>query len=210
MKLNLAPNNPDRNKLIAGVKDEDLLAAISKSGYPLQTRIAESLSEEFYVQEEWSYLDRDSKSLRNIDILASQALYGYEKLQPRVHPQLNILIECKQSDLPFVFFGSRHPPFLQNFPVLAGLKSNYILIFSDDDNSTWEISILEALGLRNHKFIEDVSFCNTFSKCVRSNKALDFSGDESYNSVIMPLINQLLISSKQICLGQLFIILICI
>ncbi len=187
--MDVAPDNPVRNSLIAGVTDTALLEAITRSGYPLQTRVAENLSVKFHVREEWSYLDRDSNALRTLDIHASQRLFDFRSSQPRVRPELNILIECKQSDLPFVFFETRHRPWLQNFPIIAGLKSNTIELVTDDDLSTWTLPILDTLGLNHHKFLTDVPISSTFSKCVRrSGGGLELSGEESYNGIVLPLI----------------------
>lgn len=92
-----AQGNPKTNAIGAGITDEDVLVAIKKSGYPLQTIIASNLRPEFQVQEEWSYIDRDTDDLRTIDILAQRDLYDIKKKQPRVRPQLALLVECKQS-----------------------------------------------------------------------------------------------------------------
>ncbi|WP_439821409.1 hypothetical protein ACSPX5_08160 [Pseudomonas sp. HLG18] len=181
--------NPARNCLAAGVDESDVLEAIAKSGYPLQTRVTETLSSEFYIQEEWSYKDRDSSALRSLDILASKRLVDIHHPQPKVTPAINLLIECKQSDLPFIFFESNHPPALKYFPTIAGLKSESIELITDDDPSTWTISTLSALGLDKHKFISDAPISSTFSKCARrSGKSLELSGEESYNGIVLPLI----------------------
>ncbi len=45
------PENPSSNRLTPGVSDEALQAAIQASGYPLQTQVAQNLSEKFYIQE---------------------------------------------------------------------------------------------------------------------------------------------------------------
>ncbi|HEB3532456.1 TPA: hypothetical protein RZC51_003999 [Burkholderia cenocepacia] len=187
--MDATPDNPARNTLNAGVTEVALLDAIAKSGYPLQTRVAENLSAHFHVQEEWSYRDRDSNALRTLDMLASKPLFDMRGSHPRVRPQLNILIECKQSDLPFVFFDTRHRPRLSNFPVLAGLKSNTIELVTDDDLSTWTLPILNALGLDRHEFVADVPISSTFSKCARrSGGGVELSGEDSYNGVVLPLI----------------------
>jgi len=97
-------NNPTANILGSGVTEADLAEAIRHSGYPLQTVIANYLRNRFMVQEEWGYVDRDTRELRTIDILAQDRLYDLSAEQPYARPILNLIIECKQSDLPFVFF----------------------------------------------------------------------------------------------------------
>jgi hypothetical protein len=123
VSIDSEPDNPAGNVLAAGVTDAAVLVAVARSGYPLQTIVAEKPAAEFRVREEWSYLDRDSKGLRSMDVLASRRLFGFDEPQPRVRPELNLLIECKKSELPFVFFANRHKPWLPNFPIVAGLKS---------------------------------------------------------------------------------------
>jgi hypothetical protein len=187
--IEAAPGNPARNVLAAGVTDTAVLEAVARSGYPLQTVVAEKLAAAFYVHEEWSYLDRDSKGLRTMDVLASRRLFEFGEPQPRARPELNLLIECKKSDLPFLFFATRHRPWLPNFPIVAGLKSSDIELVTDDDLSTYTSPVLHVLDLDKHKFVTDVPVSSTFSKCVRrSGGDLELSGDDSYNGIVLPLI----------------------
>ena len=101
------PSNPGSNKLGSGVTEKAVNEAVAKSGYPLQTIIARSLrGQEFGVNEEWSYIDRDTSDLRTLDIMAAKLFYDFESEPTRVRPTLNLLIECKQSNLPFIFFSA--------------------------------------------------------------------------------------------------------
>lgn len=104
------PINPNTNKLAAGVNEADVLGAITKSGYPLQNIVADYCEKgAFRTVEEWSYLDKDSGQLRTIDVKAEKPLFdSKEGAKIRVRPGLVLLIECKQSQLPYVFFLSRH------------------------------------------------------------------------------------------------------
>jgi hypothetical protein len=188
--MNQIDNNPISNQLGSGLTENQVLNAIEKSGYPLQTIISDTLRRQFSVQEEWSYIDRDSKDLRTIDILANLRLYDWDS-QPRVRPQLNLLIECKQSQLPYVFFLTGSPPGLPDFPMLAGLQKDEIVITSDDDPSSWHYGVLQALGLVTDPFQLSPSFCHIFSKCVRKGSELELSGSEAYNGVVLPLIKAL-------------------
>ena len=185
-------NNPATNTLGAGVTEADLLNAIQHSGYPLQTVIANLLRDQFMVQDEWGYIDKDSRELRTIDILAQERLYDLTGEQPFARPILNLIIECKQSDLPFVFLLSPNQPWLSEFPLVAGLSKDDIEITTDDSASTWSLSPIHLLGLDKHRFIQEPSYCYTLSKGVRKGKDLELSGSESYNSVILPLIKALL------------------
>jgi hypothetical protein len=101
--------NPPTNQIGPGLSEETVVSAVEESGYPLQVFVSDLLQEKYHVEEEWSYLDRDSDGLRALDMRASMQLYDWKdfKEQPRVRPSLDLLIECKQSELPYVFFESK-------------------------------------------------------------------------------------------------------
>lgn len=182
--------NPLTNALSQGISEQDILEAVKLSGYPLQTIITEKLKS-FDLTEEWSFVDRDTKSMRNIDILAEKRLYSYEDfLDTRVRPYLSLLIECKQSSLPYVFFLTKHKPFLDNFPIYTGLfNNNHIQIKSNDTRDTWSLSINRLFGLVKHDFICNSPYnSKVFSKCVRKGREFELSGSDTYNSVVMPVI----------------------
>ncbi len=187
--LNSTSNNPATNKLTVGVSQEQIREAVSKSGYPLQTIVAANLRKEFQVQEEWSYIDPDSQSSRTIDILASKYLYDLSKDNPRIRPVLNLLVECKQSELPYVFFLSGGRFITREFPVIAGLFKDEIVLKTDDSKSSWVFPILFVLDLKKHPFIsEGPECCATFSKCVRKGNELELSGSDPFNSLVLPIL----------------------
>jgi hypothetical protein len=82
-------NNTPENQLGAGLTEPQILEAVRKSGYPLQTIIASSLRIDFSVQEEWSFVDSDSGALRTLDVLASRRMFDWNERQPFVRPTLN-------------------------------------------------------------------------------------------------------------------------
>jgi len=163
--------NPTANRLGAGVTEADVLQAVTKSGYPLQTIVADYFrNRDFRVIEEWAYIDKETEHLRTIDVKSEKPLYDYlkEKRDLRVRPALVLLVECKQSQLPYIFFLSPRPIRVSRFPLFAGLRHREIAIKTDDDRSTFNVNILGALGLESHPFIfEHPEFCSSFSKCVR-------------------------------------------
>ena len=189
-----APHNPAGNQLGAGLTEDQIRDAVAKSGYPLQTIVGDLLRSKvvaedanFQVQEEWSYVDRDTKELRAVDLLADLRLYDW-KLHPRVRPHLNLLIECKQSALPFIFFETSRTPWLTNFPTIAGLAKDKIVLTSDDDPSSWIYTVPHALSLDKEPFQTALRTCHTLSKCVRKGSAIELSGSEAYNGLILPLV----------------------
>lgn len=187
--MNSVPGNPTANNLGQVINDAMVKQAIDASGYPLQLVVAQELSNEFSLQEEWSFVDPDTGSARTIDLVASKRLFEWKEPQPRIRPALNFLIECKQSDLPYVFFLSGSHPWLPDFPVISGLKTKDIVLTSDDDPSSWTFRLLRVLELERHPFLTDsVPFCMTFSKCVRKGSDLVLSGSNPYQNLVFPIL----------------------
>lgn len=189
--MKASKGNPKSNQLHSGITDESIDSAIKKSGYPLQTIVTNKLRKSFYCQEEWSYIDSKTNENRSIDIMAQRDLYDY-KNQPRVRPILNLLIECKQSELPYVFFLTPEVIRTYHYPNICGLPDKNIEIFTDDDPSSWSLPIINAFDLSEDPYLIDyVPNSMTFSKCVRQGKDLILSGNESYQSLILPLLRSL-------------------
>jgi len=195
--MDQAPKNPATNQLGPGLTEDQVRVAVEKSGYPLQTIVGvllrskpDSNKEKFRVQEEWSFVDRDTKELRAIDLFAELRLHEWGP-QPRIRPQLNLLIECKQSLLPYVFFQTSSSPWLLDFPTVAGLRKDKIVIVSDDDPSSWVYTITHALDLDRDPFQAAPRFCHTLSKCVRKGSEVELSGSEAYNGLVLPLVKAL-------------------
>jgi hypothetical protein len=180
--------NPDSNGLRAGTTAAQLEEAIRRSGYPLQFNIANILRPDFSVEEEWGFVDATSGTTRTLDLMAESRFHDVDPNRFRVRPTLNLLVECKQSDLPYVFFlsNSTKP---ENYPRLVGLHNNTVTVTTDDDRSTWAFGALSALGLGHDVFLESTSICTTFSKCVRQGKDIELSGADAYNGLVMPLIS---------------------
>lgn len=186
-----SPNNPSTNTLGPGIKETDLIDEISKSGYPLQTIIAEKLRSNFHwVQEEWDYVDRDSQQHRAIDVLAEKWLFDTKNLndKTRIRPVLALIIECKRSDLPYIFFISPKPH-ASPPPLVVGLPKNEIKLTTDDDRSSYTTDLMNLLDLNRHPFVtNEPEFCMSFTKCVRGNRGLEFSGNEPFNSLVLPIV----------------------
>lgn len=183
--------NPPRNALKAGLELEKIEAAIAKSGYPLQAHVANELRAlSFHVSPEWSFVDRDTNSLRSMDIRASRCLYEPGD-QTRSRPSLDILIECKQSDMPFVFFTGEQMPWDAQLPFLAGQRDSRFTIYTDDTLSTWSCDLQDALSLRLSPFFASPPVSYSMAKCQRKGAEIVLSGDEVYNSIILPLTKSL-------------------
>jgi hypothetical protein len=187
-------NNLQDNKFGFGVTEGDILRAVNKSGFPFQSIVANVIKKYFgnhelsSIQEEWSYIDKDTTEIRTIDIFAEIGLWDYQKQQPRVRPTVNLLVECKKSDLPYVFFLSSEKQWIPHFPIFAGLSKDEVEVITDDDASSWKIRLNEALGLNAHPFIEQPKYCTSFSKCIRNGKELDLSNPEPYQKLVLPIL----------------------
>jgi hypothetical protein len=172
-----------------GLTEEDIRSAVLKSGYPLQTEIANILRNDYFVQEEWSYIDKDTGSVRALDMVARRSLWEYKDFQPYARPELHLLIECKKSELPYVFFLSKGKVFTDDFPVVSGLKENNIVVTTDDCADRFNYSLIHLIGMMKSQFCSSPpNHCMTFSKCSRKGKDVILSGEEPYNSIVLPLI----------------------
>lgn len=178
--------NPRENQLGFGVTEDQLRAAISYSGYPLQTRVAEILRPNFGVQQEWGFRDDESGTQRSIDLRAGKSYWDHPEDQ-RIRPRLHLLIECKQSELPYIFFDDDDPPLISDFPRFCGLPHDTVVIQTDDDMSTWSLGFKEVLGLLDDPFITTPMQASMVSKGVRKGKKIELSGTDSYNNLILPL-----------------------
>ncbi len=187
--------NTPKNVLPKGINDADVAEAISLSGYPLQAVAANVIRECFRrsgflgsIQEEWAYSDKEENQLRSVDLLAELSLYDASKGEIRVRPHLDLIVECKLSLMPYVFFLQNQPPHAPDFPMFAGLFTDSVVLSTDDDVSTMTVRIPHALGLESHSFLRDqMGSAQTFSKCVRKGAAIELSGAESFHSLVLPL-----------------------
>jgi len=188
-----APENPPRNTLGPGLDEAKLAEAVRRSGYPLQTLVARDLRHSFSVEEEWSFIDGDTKALRSLDIRADRYLYrDAGDINARVRPHLTLLIECKQSEMPYIFFLTPNDTWLPNFPAVSGLFTNEIELKTDDDPSTWTFSIISALSLADEDFRRGPDeVCRSFSKAIRKGSGLELSGTEPFQGLILPLVKAL-------------------
>jgi len=189
------PGNPASNRLPPGVNDQDMIDAVSRSGYPLQVRVAAELDPQFSIVEEWGYIDRETKEPRSLDV------HGYLSIvhdpASQFHPELVLLIECKRSDLPFVFFQSAVPTIPREYPSLFGFRRERFELHKSGSGYR-EIAPGEFLSLHDLPFIaQGPPVSRAFAKAERAGKALDLtksldlSGEVPYRTVLMPLASAL-------------------
>ena len=186
--MRIDPNNPESNQLPSGMDESELGAAIDISGYPLQGLVAKMLRDQFSVTEEWGYIDRETKEHRSLDLFAGRRLSPTESNQTAVHPHLALLIECKRSRHPYVFFrsvASRHIP---SFPRVVGMPGGGINIMETGTNRGTLVSASSAFGIQKLPFVSPgPPKCATFAKAAPSGKKVELTGADPFNSLILPL-----------------------
>jgi hypothetical protein len=180
---------------------EKLRAAVLASGLPVQAKAASILRANFAVDEEWAYVDRNSGAPRTLDMLATHGGWTLQRrgAQPRADPMVDVLIECKQSQAPYVFIraefaGRPTSAAAIRFPAIAGLRTEEIEISTDDTGSTWRTTVIQALGLERHAFLASPApYSRYVSRAlpIRNGEALDFGGSEAYSSTVEPLLSAL-------------------
>jgi hypothetical protein len=191
--MKASATNPATNQLPKGISEEQINLAIKKSGYPLQTKVALMLKRTFQIQEEWSFIDPNSGNARSIDILAERSLPVSQQLHPTMEISgkseltFNLIIECKQSELPFIFFLNEEQITAPNFPSIAGLGKQTVAIHKE--KTAHMIPIQKILNFNQYPFISNEAiFCTKFCKCERKGGDIILSGEESFNNIIYPLL----------------------
>jgi len=166
-----------------GVDADQLTQAVSVSGYPLQTVVALKLQSRFEVTEEWDFVDRTSGEHRSLDLFAHGRL---DSNSEHLMPALNLLIECKRSELPYVFFQAAVPRIPPQFPSIVGFKTRRFEIHrgSDDYRDSTASQILDCSSLA---FPSEPPIASTFCRAERKGKAFELSGAVPYNGIVLPL-----------------------
>lgn len=186
-----APDNPDENQLPASLSDAQVEEAVTSSGYPLQTIVASDLRRSGFdsIAEEWAYTDADTGGLRTLDLRASRRMYEFKEPQPYVRPTIELLVECKCSELPFVFFASDNLAAMHPGISVIGLHHDALEVISDDTPDTTTYTVLGALELGEHPFLASPpQKALAFSKVVRKGKGIALSGVDAYQSIVLPLV----------------------
>jgi hypothetical protein len=174
--------NPPTNRLPTGIDEAKLLEAVRSSGYPLQSLVAQDLSSRFTVVEEWGYTDRTTKELRSLDIYAFRELGA---AQDAVRPRLHLLMECKRSDMPFVFFppGVRRPSW--DFPEMLGFSGFHLSL---GNNTTQGASPATFFCAEELPFVSsNAKLAVTLTRSERKGANLELSGQVPFNQIVLPL-----------------------
>jgi hypothetical protein len=181
--MNESELNPSENQLPPGIDEKELTRSITTSGFPLQGFVAHLIKSKYGVTEEWSYVDRDSEGLRSLDVFAYRKLSGVGN----IHPFAVLLIECKSSIHPYVFFQNaveRSFP----FPTICGTPLVQIRQKAGRDGTFQECQYTKVLGLADTPFGSKPPICSAFTKAISKGKKVQVSGTDPFNSIILPLV----------------------
>ncbi len=196
--MKTAPDNPERNVLPKSVSEEDLIRALDTSGYPLQGQVAELLTPDFFVIEEWGYVDSDTKTHRTLDVHAYRNLATDRTVS--VKPDMALLIECKRSAYPYVFFSKVHRHRIPDFPRIGGMRKSGVSLRAPGKHRAETTA--RVLGLADLPFVSaGPPLSAAFSRAVNKGKAkpasaeeLDHDGNvrltgtDPWNTLILPLV----------------------
>jgi hypothetical protein len=185
------PGNPERNHIPAGIGESDLIKGIEKSGYPLQSVVADRLVKRgFNVTEEWGYSDRDSGEPRSLDVLASSD-QRFDRTA-EVVPGIVVMIECKRSEHPYIFFRMVTRPHMEWFPSVYGLPHFGASLRERNSSKQSErheiVSASRALGLSELPFVSlGPDRAASFSQAKPNGNKVGLSGAEAFSNLVLPL-----------------------
>lgn len=193
MTIDQQPANPPGNVLGPNIDTANFLAALEESGYPLQGVVTEALTHRFVPTEEWGYIDRDTGSHRSLDIFAFRNLSSDESSGP-VLPSLVLLVECKRSDLPYVFFQNVVPRRIQGFPMVTGRNASTVAIsepIRGGRTRTKSIPTGTAFGLAKQPFVavDRPPQCSSLARAepIKGGR-FRLSGTDPYNRLVLPVV----------------------
>lgn len=172
-----------------GMKEEAFVAAIEASGYPLQIVVGAALAERgFLLEEEWAFGDPDTEERRTLDVVATLTPSDGSLKTPRgsIEPGQALLIECKQSVQPFVFFESVAPPKLAHHPAFLGLETE--LIAPPGSLKHRGEPVTSFLELDNDPLLQNPRIAASLTRAeAKGSDKVILSGDHAFNSLLMPL-----------------------
>lgn len=196
--------DPLENELPDWCTPDALREAVAWSGYPLQSEVAGALkARDVKFVEEWAFYDPENHKRRTIDLLAHRQHGADAELSDRpgttlVRISTELVIECKQSVDPFVFFEAVSPPSLQEMPVVAGIGDGEMKLkpvtTPKTGTSSYEVSLPMFLGAQREEFHTEPPAATGMSgaKPKGGNRAPGngepvLTGDELYNGLFLPL-----------------------
>src|SRR5262249_25498787 len=140
--------------------------------------------------------DRDTGKLRAIDLIAMRR---FSVDSEGAIPNLALVVECKRSDLPYVFFRTATSVSPPAFPAVYGLSSDRIALKSGE--LAQRVFGCDFVGLDDLPFITPgPPIASTFARVERKGKdkseevdrkgndKVNLSGSDPFNGIVMPLV----------------------
>ncbi|MDF8264607.1 hypothetical protein [Luteipulveratus flavus] len=148
------------------------------------------------IQEEWSYVDRDSGQVRQLDALvscdltnrdANRAMAGApSRASGYLRASLDLLIECKQSTFPYIFF-TRDSVYCEA-PRVAGFPHDAVSIFLGGEDATpVAMSYRDYLGIYEVALARAPVYALTMARLERKGSRLEISGEDVFRGISLPL-----------------------
>lgn len=188
-------DNPAANILPSGMTEKVLLDAVNASGFPLQVAISRRLNAitgypAAEVFEEWTFVDSDEHKQRALDMVFELKLsLDFADL---AYPSIALLIECKASKQPFVFFEAP-PPYdlkeLRSYPRIVGLRHGRVKLHVATGFPPY-VTIVpqQLLAVKDIALpVSPAAHAHTYTKVIPDSKKFSASAAEAYNSIVLPL-----------------------
>lgn len=168
--------------------DSQILSALESSGFLFEQEIATLLETNgFHVETSWPFLDADTKKSREIDLRATKNFLHSDDLKLQVFAEL--LVECKDSDAPFVFLErqkNKREQQRQNPKEYVFPKKHYRHDLGV--GSYREVPAFEHLGLgASHYYFKEQNKATQFSKIVRKGSDWVANHEGIYDSLFLPM-----------------------
>ncbi|MBI4901866.1 MAG: hypothetical protein HY829_15515 [Actinobacteria bacterium] len=178
------------NELRLGMTNEELLGAVGRSGYPFQAVVTELIEEQLQssgnlaVYEEWSYRDSDTDTIRQLDALVILNGKPREHGSQFVRTRLVLLVECKKSDNPYVFFTRDK---VQYWNILEGFPSEWVTIHDYPRDFDYRMHVSDFFGLYDLP-INCIPHAVSIARAEWQQKKIVLSGEEFFRSLYHPLL----------------------
>lgn len=178
----------------------EILAALTEAGWLLEQRAARVLtSKDLHPRSGWAYEDVDDPGVsRELDIWSFRRLLNDE--DARVSVTMRLLVECKQSSLPYVAIGQQLPDwrFKEN-PTQHVLPVRSLPVRKEGPR-TWSESAWEALGFRAlaAEMGETTFRATQLTRLDRRGSGWTASNAGIFTSLVFPLAKALRASQKGI------------
>jgi hypothetical protein len=150
------------------------------------------------MQEEWSFLDGDRDTVRQLDILATKRFEAPSESPSLVRPrpsefrsllgyELDLFVECKKSDLPYLFF-LREGASNTAIPEVYGLPHEEIVYGTDRENLFIHSPMADVLGAWEAREASPPLAVSVSKAHRKGGGSIELSGDEVFRGLTVPVL----------------------